>query len=130
MHDYDLRTIDVLPALPSVEEFTRVATGAFVQAGRHVHTGHLLPHLLAAAGAGAPDGIDVAGRLESLASAGAMLVAVYRSVLPVALELGLTTEDESEAWFAAIARDMAEHGDRPALWPLLIRAWERKPAAA
>ena len=59
-----------------------------------------------------------------------MLVAVYSSVLPVALELGLTTEEESDAWFAAIARDMAEHGDRPALWPLLIGAWKRKPAAA
>jgi hypothetical protein len=29
-----------------------------------------------------------------------------------------------------MARDMAEHGDRAALWPLLIGAWKRKPAAA
>ena len=132
VQDFDLRTVDVAPPLDSVQEFTRVVPAAFAGAGCDIHVGHRLPVLFAEAGVGAPDGTDVAGRLEPLATAGAMLAAVYRSVLPSALSLGLTTDERSERWFAELARDMAEHAQHVALWPLLIGAWKRKrePASA
>lgn len=130
VQDYDLRTVDVTVPLASVQEFNRVAFGAFAGAGCDIHIGHRLPVLFAEAGLAAPDGTDVAGRLEPLATAGAMLAAVYRSVLPRALSLGLTTEQRSERWFAELARDAAEHAQHAALWPLLIGAWKRKPTHA
>jgi SAM-dependent methyltransferase len=128
VQDYDIDAAGVLPELETVEEFRRVAVGAFLGAGCDVRAGLRLPLYFAEAGIGAPDGTDVAGRLEPFAAASAMFGAVYRSVLPGALALGLTTEDASAAWFEELARDAVEAGDHAALWPLMIGAWKRKPA--
>ena len=100
--------------------------GAFNGAGCDVRAGHHLPLLFAEAGIGAVDGTDVAGRLEPFAVTSAMFGAVYRSVLPGALALGLTTEEQSERWFADLARDTREAGAHAAMWPLMIGAWKRK----
>ena len=128
VHDYDLRTADVLPALPTVEEWKRVVLAAFSGAGRDIHTGHRLPLLFADAGLGAPDGTDVAGRLEPLSAAGGMFAAVFSSLQPAAETLGLTTSEDAARWHDEFARDMREHGDRAVQWPLLIGAWKRKAA--
>ena len=61
-----------------------------------------------------------------LATGSASLAGVYRSVLPVALSLGLTTQEQSERWFDELARDAVEHADHHVLWPLLIGCWKRK----
>jgi hypothetical protein len=127
VQDYDLRTADVVPALDTIQEFNRVVPAAFTGAGCDIHVGHRLPVLFADAGVGAPDGTDVAGRLEPLASTSAMLAAVYSSLLPVALSLGLITEQRAAEWFARLARDTAEHAQHAVLWPLMIGAWKRKP---
>jgi SAM-dependent methyltransferase len=129
VHDYDLRAISVLPALDSVDELMRVMIGAFTAAGADVHAGARLPQLFAQAGIGAPDGTDVAGRLEPLASGGALLERTYRSVLPRALAHGITGEHEAAATLAAFDRDVAGFGNRPMIWPLLIGAWRRKDPA-
>ena len=100
------------PPLGTLDEFTRVTLGAIAAAGRDVQIGHRLPLLFGAAGIGVPDGTDVAGRLEPLATASAMLDATHRSVLPVAVEHGLTTPERSEAWLSALAAD-AERRRRP-----------------
>ena len=128
VHDYDLRTAGALPTLATVEEWKRVVLGAFSGAGRDIHVGQRLPLLFAEAGLGAPDGTDVAGRLEPLSAAGAMLAAVFRSLLPAAESLGLLTAEDGARWFEDFERDTSEHGDHAALWPLLIGAWKRKPA--
>jgi hypothetical protein len=130
VQDYDLRTADVAPALDTMQEFNRVVPAAFAGAGCDIHIGHRLPVLCADAGIGAPDGTDGAGRLEPLATTSAMLAAVYHSLLPVALSLGLTTEQRAAEWFAQLARDTADHAHHAALWPLLIGAWKRKPDAS
>lgn len=126
VQDYDVEPCNVQPELETVDEFRRIVRGAFEGAGCDVRAGHHLPVLFAEAGIDAPDGTDVAGRLESFAAASAMFGAVYRSVLPGALALGLTTEESSEQWFSDLARDTAEAGDHAVLWPLLIGAWKRK----
>lgn len=129
LHDYDVRTADVLPGLQSMEEWRRVVLSAFVEGGRDIHIGHRLPLLFQDAGIGTVDGTDVAGRLETLRSGGWMFAEVYRSILPLAVRLGLTTRVGYDQWFHDFARDTAEYPDSALLWPLLIGAWRRKPAA-
>jgi SAM-dependent methyltransferase len=126
VQDYDVEPCGVQPELATVDEFRRVVRGAFEGAGCDDRAGHHLPLLFGEAGIGAPDGTDVAGRLEPFAAASAMFGAVYRSVLPGALALELTTEERSAAWFDDLARDTVEAGGNTALWPLMIGAWKRK----
>jgi SAM-dependent methyltransferase len=126
VQDYDVEPCNVEPELETIDEFRRVVRGAFDAAGCDSRAGHHLPLLFADAGIGAPDGTDVAGRLEPFAAASAMFGAVYRSVLPGALAAGLTTEEQSARWFEDLARDAAESGGHAAMWPLMIGAWKRK----
>ena len=126
VHDYDLSSVDVLPTLETVEEWRRVVLGAFTGAGCDIRTGVRLPLLFARAGLGAPDATDVAGRLEPLRTAGAMLAAVHGSMLPAAVAMGLTTPEGGERWRRDFAHDVGEHGERPGLWPLLIGARKQK----
>lgn len=130
VQDYDMRSAGVLPTLASLDECLRVVVGAFTAAGCDVRVGARLPQLFAQAGIGTPDGTDVAGRLEPLADAQRMFTAVLRSVLPTAIAHGITTEHRASASLSEIAHDAQRFPDRPALWPLLIGAWKRKPTPA
>jgi ubiquinone/menaquinone biosynthesis C-methylase UbiE len=127
VQDYDLRSCGVLPPLESVDECLRVATGAFSAAGCDVAVGARLPLLFEEAGIGAPDGTDVAGRLEPLADAQRAFSGLYRSVLQTAIERRITSARRAAVWLASIEADAARFPTRPALWPLLIGAWKRKP---
>ena len=127
IQDYDVRTVAVVPALETIEEFKRVVVAAFTAAGCDVYVGSRLPELFAQAGIGAPDGTDVTGKLEPLADAQRFFRGVYSGVLSTAIAHGLTTEERAAAWQSEIGRDVVSYPDRPALWPLLIGAWKRKP---
>jgi trans-aconitate methyltransferase len=127
IQDYDVRTVDVMPELETVEEFKRVVLAAFSAAGCDVYVGSRLPQLFADAGIGAPDGTDVAGRLEPLADAQRLLNGVHSGILSAAIAHGVTSEQSAAQWRAQFARDVERFPDRPALWPLLIGAWKRKP---
>jgi ubiquinone/menaquinone biosynthesis C-methylase UbiE len=127
IHDYDLRSVGVLPELRSLDEFRRVIVEAFSAAGCDVQIGARLPDLFARAGIGAPDGTDVSGHLEPLADAQRMFSTVYRSILPTAVAHGITTEERAAATLSEVARDAERFPARPALWPLLIGAWKHKP---
>jgi len=126
VQDYDLRGASVLPALGSADEMLRVIIAAFTAVGCDVHAGARLPQLFAQAGVGQPDGTDVAGRLEPLATGRAILERTFASLLAPALARGVTTAAAAAAAQAALDRDCAEFPDRPLLWPLLIGAWKRK----
>lgn len=127
IQDYDVRSAGVEPPLVTVEEFKRVVLPAFAAAGCDVHVGARLPELFARAGIGAPDGTDVAGRLEPLVDAQGLFSGVYSGVLATALAHGMTTQEQAVAWRSDFARDVERYPERPALWPLLIGAWKRKP---
>ena len=129
VQDYDLRSVSTLPELDSVDELMRVITGAFTAAGADVSAGTRLAQLFTQAGIGDPDGTDVSGRVEPLATGRAELESAFRSVLPKALASGVTTEDASAAALASIDRDATRFADRPMLTPLLIGAWKRKERA-
>jgi ubiquinone/menaquinone biosynthesis C-methylase UbiE len=126
IQDYDVRTVAVVPELETIEEFKRVVLAAFAAAGCDVHVGSRLPELFARAGVGAPDGTDVAGRLERLADAQRLFLGVHSGLLSTAIAHGITTEERAADWRSDMARDVERFPDRPALWPLLIGAWKRK----
>jgi trans-aconitate methyltransferase len=126
VQDYDLRTVSVLPTLASVDEVGRIIIGSFGAAGADVSAGARLAELFAQAGVGAPDGTDVSGRIEPLGAGRHMLDSVVRSLLPVALAQGITTEDAAAATLAALDADGRRFADRPMLWPLMIGAWKHK----
>jgi len=129
VQDYDLCSFGALPALDGVAEVIRVMVAAFVERGCDVHAGGHLANLFVRAGVGVPDAGDVAGRIEPLATGRAILEHTFRSVLPVALEHGITTETDAAATLAALDAVVTGHPDRPMLWPLMIGAWKRKDRA-
>jgi ubiquinone/menaquinone biosynthesis C-methylase UbiE len=129
VQDYDLRNISTLPELDWGEEMLRIMIGAFGAVGADVSAGVRLPQLFAQAGVGTPDGTDVAGRIEPLASGRTILEGSFRSVLPTALAHGVTTEPAAAQVLAAIDRDATRFPDSQVLWPLLIGAWKRKEQA-
>jgi hypothetical protein len=98
----------------------------FAGAGNETELGRHLPLLHAEAGLGAPDGADVVGRLEPLAVDAEMFAAIYQSMLPAAISLGLTTPARGERWFDDFERDVSEHGNRVSLWPLMVGTWKGK----
>jgi hypothetical protein len=85
--------------------------------------------LFAQAGIGTPDGTDVAGRIEPLATGRIIMESTFRSLLPTARAYGITTQERAAAALASIDRDATRFPDRPVLWPLLIGAWKRKEQA-
>ena len=122
------------PAVPErsgvVSVVAEPSAGAVsVTVGADVSTGTRLPQLFAQAGVGTPDGTDVAGRIEPLATGRIIMEGAFRSVLPTALAHGVTTEARATAALASIDRDATRFPDRPVLWPLLIGAWKRKGQA-
>ncbi len=110
----------------SVEELLRIITGAFDAADADYSIGARLPRLFDEAGIGEPDGTDVAGRLEPLATGQRIVASTVRSLLPVAIAHGVTTEETAAAWLEALDRDSRDRADHQLLWPLLIGAWKRK----
>ncbi len=58
-----------------------------------------------------------------------MVAQVFRSVLPVALAHGITTEEGAAATLAAVERDTARYADGQLMWPLLVGAHKRKDPA-
>ena len=90
IQDYDFRTMDAYPKPEAYGEYEKVFFEVFQKGGRDTRIGHKLPAYFVDAGIGPPDATDVAGHLMSLEQASGMVQAVYRSVLPRALQLGIT----------------------------------------
>jgi ubiquinone/menaquinone biosynthesis C-methylase UbiE len=126
VQDFDLRAVDAYPWFGAWAEFQKVMYGVFVQAGRDVQIGHKLPYHFVASGLGQPDGTDVAGVLSSLEDLSSMYQTVYQSLLPRALELGLTTPKQAEEFFDTM-NSLPRRHYHVASSPLLISAWKRKP---
>ena len=76
-----------------------------------------------AAGIGAPDGTDVSGHWLPMRIGAQMLAAVYRSVLPLALKYGVTTEQRSASFFEEIQKSET---DSPYLFWRLLGALGRR----
>ena len=127
VQDYDLDAIASDPPHAVLEEFRRVALAVFRHAGRPVNAGSRLRRQFTAAGLGAPDGTAVEGLLEPLSVARSMIEAVYRSVLPLALEWAVTNAAEADELLADLASAPADITVR---YPLLVGAYRRKEAVS
>jgi SAM-dependent methyltransferase len=123
--DFDLEGLDLEAAGDAGREFLQVAVGVFEAVGRDVRAGQHPPGYFAAAGLGYPDGTDVGGLLTPMMDTALMMEGVYRSVLPHALKLGLTTEGRSRDLLVELAA-VAARNDGWGRWPLLISAWKQK----
>jgi ubiquinone/menaquinone biosynthesis C-methylase UbiE len=124
-----------LPAIdsdsPSIlsREMRVVVDGVWGKAGKDARAGLNLPGHLIRAGIGVPDGTDVGGGLLPMREAAGMIMSVYKSVLPLALKLGVTTEERSKQFFAEGAEAISDGGSY-ALMPLMISVWKKKPERA
>jgi ubiquinone/menaquinone biosynthesis C-methylase UbiE len=130
VQDYDLGSIDVVPPLAAVGEVRRVISETFLALGCDIRAGFHLSQLFAEAGLGAPDGTDVAGRIEPLATGRRILSATLSSVLPAALARGITGEADADATLAGLARDAERLPDASLFWPLMLSAWKHKDVSA
>ena len=129
VQDFDLKGMDVDAAGEAGREFLRVGLGVFQALGLDPQTGQNLPYYFRTAGLGKPDGTEISGILSPMTTVAPMMEGVFRSVLPHALRLGLTTEARSEMLLAGLA-GLAARDDMWGRWPLLVSAWKRKPLEA
>jgi ubiquinone/menaquinone biosynthesis C-methylase UbiE len=125
VQDYYFPVIDSYPAIEPLAEFKKVFFGVYDKADRETRMGLKLPGFFIEAGIGAPDVTDVTGHLLPIGVSAPMLAAVYRSVLPLALKHGVTTEERSVSFFEEIRK--AAECQHYLLWPLLMSAWKQKP---
>jgi ubiquinone/menaquinone biosynthesis C-methylase UbiE len=124
VQEYYFPTVDSYPTVEALLEFKTVFFGVYEKEGRETRMGVKLPAFFIEAGIGAPDGTDVAGFLHT-AGVG-MITAVYRSLLPLALKHGITTQERSD-WFFEEIRKLGST-NHYVLSPSLISAWKQKPA--
>ena len=125
IQDYDTTAVDTEPTHEVLAEFKTVWSGVCAKAGLDERIGLRLPHLFLEAAIGRPDGTDVAGLLLPMNVSAQMVTAIYRSVLPLALQFGLTTKERSD-WFCEQIAGPAL-ADRYFRWPLLMSVWKQKP---
>jgi SAM-dependent methyltransferase len=127
IQDHCHPVLDADPFSEVVTEINSTFAAVWKKVGREPRTGIKLPAYFIKSGIGAPDGTDVAGDLLSMRQSAAMGAAVYRSLLPLALKLGITTEERSRQIFE-LASQAQNDDDSYVLWPLIISVWKRKPA--
>ena len=125
--DYDFRTHDTQPPCPELEEFIRVVDGVFEKSDLDPRLGARLPHYLECATGAPPDGIDVSCFIVPGRELREFLLASYRSLLPAALKLGVTTEEQAEEMIAFLEDPEAGAG-HSYYWvgALYVAAWKRK----
>jgi len=126
IQDHYHPSLDADPASEVVDEVKRTFAAVWKKVGREPRTGIRLPGHFISAGIGAPDGTDVAGDLLPMRQSAAMGAAVYRSLLPLALKFGITTEERSQ-YFFQMASEAQDDENSYVLWPLIISVWKRKP---
>ncbi|MGH8770105.1 MAG: class I SAM-dependent methyltransferase [Burkholderiales bacterium] len=126
IQDYDLRTVDIYPRLKSWDIFEKATLGVLEKSGKDTRFGHKLPAYFVEAGIGAPDSTDTTAMVGSLKQSGVMYLGVYESLLPRALQLGLVTEEQSQAFLKEIKEAIDGKRYFSALSPLLVSAWKRK----
>jgi ubiquinone/menaquinone biosynthesis C-methylase UbiE len=128
IQDFHVRTINIYPKLEAFLELSGIILGTFERAGQDVEFAFKLPTYFVEAGIGAPDGTDMHLPLMPLAPSAVAFEAVCRSVLPKAIEFGITTDAHIQRVFREIQHALGDGRYYSVLWPLMIGVWKRKPA--
>jgi hypothetical protein len=119
--------MNLYPKLEAGSELIRVIHETSERAGQDMEFAFKLPVHFAEAGIGTPDGTDTQLRMTSFEPFMTMYLTLCRSLLPRAIELGVTTEARIQDVFQDIDRARAEGRPYSALWPAAIGVWKRKP---
>lgn len=124
IQDYDFRTLDEYPVNESMEEVKKVFFGVMEKSGRDIRIGSKLPYYFIKAGIGAPDGVQVDGHL-SPRTENEMGRETYKSVFPLALKLGLTTEEKYKSYLKH-SDNLKDKESHYILWPLCIGVYKKR----
>jgi len=127
VQDYHVRTINLHPKLDAYSDLMRVIFETCERCGQDMEFAFKLPAYFVEAGIGAPDGTDVNLPLTSFEPFISMFQAVCRSLLPKAIELGITTDGQMRKVFSDIQQAARSGRYYSALWPLMVSAWKCKP---
>jgi ubiquinone/menaquinone biosynthesis C-methylase UbiE len=127
IQDFYMRTVNIYPKLEAFLELSGIMVRTFERAGQDVEFALKLPTYFVQAGVGTPDGTDMHLPLMPLAPSATMFEAVCRSLLPKAIEFGITTEANIQRVFREIQQALDDGRYYSVLWPLMIGVWKRKP---
>jgi ubiquinone/menaquinone biosynthesis C-methylase UbiE len=127
VQDLHACTMNLYPKSEAGAELLRVIFETCERSGQDMEFAFKLPAYFVEAGIGAPDGTDMNLPMTSLEPFITMYETMCRSLLPKAVELGVTTEARMESVFRDLRRAAAEVRPYSAMWPLMIGVWKRKP---
>jgi ubiquinone/menaquinone biosynthesis C-methylase UbiE len=127
VQDYYVRTVNLYPKLDAHSELVRVVLETHERLGHDMEFAFKLPVYFVEAGIGAPDGTDVNLPITPLEPFITMYQTLCRSLLPKAIELGVTTDARMQSVFRDAEQAVIAGRQHAALWPLMIGFWKRKP---
>jgi len=127
VQDLYARTINLYPKLEACSELLRVILETCERSGQDMEFAFKLPVYFVEAGIGTPDGTDIHLPMTSLEPFMAHHKALCRSLLPRAIELGVTTQARMQSVFRDIEQPAADGRPSSALWSAMIGVWKRKP---
>ncbi len=127
VQDLYVRTVNLYPKLEASSELMRVILETCVRSGQDMEFAFKLPVYFVEAGIGMPDGTDINLPMTSLEPFMAHHQDLCRSLLPRAIELGITTHARMQSVFRDIEQTLSDGRQYSALWPLMIGVWKRKP---
>jgi len=127
VQDLHVRTINLYPKLEACAELVRVICETSERSGQDMEFAVKLPVYFAEAGIGAPDGTDMHLPMTSFEPFIPMYEALCRSVLPKAIELGVTTDARMQSVFRDVQQAAIDARPSSVLWPAIIGIWKRKP---
>ncbi len=127
VQDLYVRTVNLFPKLEAYSELMRVIFETCERSGQDMEFAFKLPVYFVEAGIGAPDGTDMSLPMTSFEPFMAHHQDLCRSLLPRAVELGVTTHVRMQSVFRDIEQAVIDGRQYSALWPLMIGVWKRKP---
>ena len=127
VQDLHMHSMSLYPKHEACSELLRVIVETCERSGQDIEFAFKLPVYFVEAGIGTPDGTDVSLPMTSLEPFIAHYQALCRSLLPKAIELGVTTQARMQGVFAGIEQAVADERQYSALWPAMIGVWKRKP---
>jgi ubiquinone/menaquinone biosynthesis C-methylase UbiE len=125
--DYYCRTMNLYPTFGAGSELIRAIIETSERSGQDMEFAFKLPVHFVEAGIGPPDGTDSQIRMTSSEPFISMYITLCRSLLPKAIQLGVTSEARMRDVFRDLEQAVAEGRPGSALWPALIGVWKRKP---
>ncbi|GAB3643105.1 class I SAM-dependent methyltransferase [Spirosoma arcticum] len=126
IQDYDMSFMHMYPTTWAFGEFKNVLLRTFEAGGKDYRIGSRMPQLFVEAGIGPPTGTDVYGIIDQLQRIHPMLTAVYQSLLPIALQAGVTNQEQSERFFRELPQQANDGDYYTGAWPLMIATWKQK----